>query len=72
MNPRSVSATTAAGAASPAVRFHTNLADRTESEAVDRYLRHRRLLDDVSHAARWADAMMRLEMALRTASSYYP
>ena len=55
-----LSATTA----SPAVRFHLNLADRTETETVDRYRRYSRLAADILDAARRADAYMRLEMAL--------
>ena len=63
---------TNASTASPAVRFHLNLADRSESEAVDRYQRHRRLADDIVDAARRADAIMRLEIALKTSDQYYP
>ena len=57
-------ALTSTGEATPAIRFHLNLADRTETEAVDRYVRSRRLANDVLDAARRAEARMRLEFAL--------
>lgn len=52
------------GTAPQAVRFHLNLADRTETESVSRYLRCRQLAVDVLDAARRADATLRLERAL--------
>ena len=56
----------------PAVRFHLTLADRTESDAVCRYHRFRRLSLDVVDAARRADAIMRLEWALcHTVGSHF-
>ncbi len=64
MNSRT-DTTLPAGGVSPAVRFHLNLADRNESEAVERYRRHKRLTSDVLDAARRADAIMRLEIALK-------
>jgi len=63
MATSTLSATSADGV-SPAVRFHLNLADRTETEAVDRYRRTRQLASDILDAARRADAVMRLEMTL--------
>ena len=57
--------TSPASASETALRFYRTLADRSESENVGRYERHRRLAVDITDAARRADAVMRLELALR-------
>ena len=41
------------------------LADLSESRNVQRYLRHRRFLNEVAEAARRADATIRLEIVLQ-------
>lgn len=41
-----------------------DLADREEDDAVARYLRRRRFAADIVDAAKRADAVMRLELAL--------
>ena len=45
------------------------IADHEEDDNVERYLRRRQFAADVIEAARRADAVMRLELALRDGST---
>lgn len=46
------------------------IADREEDDNVDRYLRRRQFAADVIDAARRADAVMRLEIALQASTGF--
>jgi hypothetical protein len=52
-----------------AQRFYLCLADRDERESIERLRRHRQLAADIEDAARRADAVQRLELALSRRSN---
>jgi hypothetical protein len=56
--------TTTSTSTEAAQRFYLCLADRDEREAIERFRRHRQLAADILDAARRADAVKRLELAL--------